>query len=156
MVNHCILAHFHKIASRMKDYFKNMVLVKSYMTLLSLYLDLCHLWVDFSGLQFTSIEAPCLGFEGSWFWFGTRCYFQYNVVSFFYLFFFFKGWQGSSFRALCCINVRRPLRTRRNRAFGFRDSHGASQEGSLVLVLSWKFWTLLNQVYVHIKLDGSL
>lgn len=85
MVNHCIMAHFHKIGSRMKEDFKNMVLAKSYITLLSLCSDLCHSWVDFSGLQFTSIEVPHLGFEESWFGFGTGYYFQHNVVSFFFL-----------------------------------------------------------------------
>lgn len=38
----------------------------------------------------------------------------------------------------------------------FRDSHWALQGGSLVLMLSWTFWSLLNTIYIHGKPHGCL
>lgn len=81
----------------MKEDLKNVVLVNSYMLLLSLCSDLCHSWVDFSGLQLTSTIDALSWLRGElvWIWYNLR----HNVVSFYFFFFSFRGWHGSSFRA---------------------------------------------------------
>lgn len=94
MVNHCIMAHFHKIRSGMKENFKNVVLVNSYMTALSLCSDLYHSWVDFSGLQLTSTIDALSWLWGELLWIWDKILFQAQRC----VIFFFKGWCGSSFR----------------------------------------------------------
>lgn len=90
MLNHC-MAHFHKMRSRMKEDFKNVVLLNAYVT------HLCsdNSWVNFSGLQFTSTSeaSSWLWGEVAWIWDKVIVQAQCSVM------FFFEDWYGSSFRA---------------------------------------------------------
>lgn len=129
MLNHCIMAHFHKMRSRLKEDFKNVVLLKAYMTRVCS--KLYHSFVSFSGLQFTStsdaLTLRVLG-QGD---ISVSC-FSLKI-----------SMDPASEQDLCCTHWGGFWGSERQRVW-FRDSHWALQGGSLVLMLSWKFWSFIH------------